>query len=76
MWTQGARSQYRRAYWKFLWRILSSFWNNPAKLWMGSMILLAGHHFLIYAREVARDLACAVAVQGTESVDYELTPAE
>jgi radical SAM superfamily enzyme YgiQ (UPF0313 family) len=76
MWVQGARSRYRSAYWKFLWRILSNYWNNPAKLWMGSMILLAGHHFLIYAREVANELAGAVAVQGAESTEYELTPAK
>jgi hypothetical protein len=60
MWTQGARSTYRTAYWKFVWRILRNYINNPAKLWMGSMILLAGHHFLIYAREVAKELAGAI----------------
>ena len=63
MWTQGIRSSYRRAYWKFLWRIVRNYANNPAKLWMGSMILLAGHHFLIYAHEVAEELA-----RETESV--------
>ena len=26
------------------------------KLWMGSMVLLSAHHFLIYAREVAEEL--------------------
>jgi radical SAM superfamily enzyme YgiQ (UPF0313 family) len=57
MWTQGTRSSYRGAYWKFLWRLLRTYLNNPAKLWMGSMILLAGHHFLIYAHEVADELA-------------------
>lgn len=57
MWTQGVRSSYQRAYWKFLWRIFRNYGNNPTKLWMGSMILLAGHHFLIYAREVAHELA-------------------
>lgn len=56
MWTQGARSSYRAAYWKFLWRIVRNYATNPAKLWMGSMILLAGHHFLIYAHEVANEL--------------------
>jgi hypothetical protein len=60
MWTQGARSTYRTAYWGFLWRILRNYLNNPAKLWMGSMILLAGHHFLIYAHEVANELAGAI----------------
>jgi hypothetical protein len=60
LWTQGVRSSYRTAYWKFLGRLVRNFGNNPAKLWMGSMILLAGHHFLIYAHEVAEDLARAI----------------
>lgn len=60
MWTQGVRSSYRAAYWKFLWRIVRNYSNVPAKLWMGSMILLAGHHFLIYAHEVAQELANAI----------------
>jgi radical SAM superfamily enzyme YgiQ (UPF0313 family) len=60
MWTQGVRSPYKRAYWKFLWSIVRNYATNPAKLWMGSMILLAGHHFLIYAHEVANELAQAI----------------
>ena len=60
MWTQGVKSSYRGAYWKFLGRIVRNYINNPAKLWMGSMILLAGHHFLIYAHEVAEELARAI----------------
>lgn len=60
MWTQGARSSYKSAYWKFLWRILRNYATNPTKLWMGTMILLAGHHFLIYAREVASELAQSI----------------
>ena len=62
MWTQGIRSSYRSAYWRFLWLILRNYLNNPAKLWMGSMILIAGHHFLIYAREVASELAGGIEV--------------
>lgn len=61
MWTQGARSSYKSAYWKFLWRILRNYATNPTKLWMGTMILLAGHHFLIYAREVASELAQSIS---------------
>jgi radical SAM superfamily enzyme YgiQ (UPF0313 family) len=60
MWTQGVRSSYRRAYWKFLWRMLRNYSNHPAKLWMGFMILLAGHHFLIYTGQVARELARSI----------------
>jgi hypothetical protein len=51
------RLTYQGAYWKFFWRTLRNYLNNPAKLWMGSMILLAGHHFLLYAHEVANELA-------------------
>jgi radical SAM superfamily enzyme YgiQ (UPF0313 family) len=57
MWTQGVRSSYRRAYWEFLWKLVWNFARNDAKMWMGIMVLLSAHHFLIYAREVAGELA-------------------
>jgi radical SAM superfamily enzyme YgiQ (UPF0313 family) len=60
IWTQGVHSSYRGAYWKFLGRLLRTYANNPTKLWMGSMILLAAHHFLIYTRDVANDLAISI----------------
>jgi radical SAM superfamily enzyme YgiQ (UPF0313 family) len=60
MWTQGVCSSYRAPYWKFLLRIVRNYATIPAKLWMGSMILLAGNHFLIYAHEVAKALANAI----------------
>ena len=56
MWTQGVKSTYRGAYWSFLGTIVSHYWTNPTKLWMGSMVLLSAHHFLIYAKEVADEL--------------------
>ncbi len=56
MWTQGVKSDYRGAYWRFLGKMVSHYWNNDTKLWMGSMILLSAHHFLIYARQVAAEL--------------------
>ena len=68
MWTQGVRSSYRGAYWKFLGKIFRNHLNRPAKLWMGSMILLAGHHFLIYAHEVAAELARATETTSDEVV--------
>jgi radical SAM superfamily enzyme YgiQ (UPF0313 family) len=55
-WTQGLRSNYRRAYWRFVWRLMRGYARNPAKLWLGSMILLSAHHFVIYAGEVAAEL--------------------
>jgi radical SAM superfamily enzyme YgiQ (UPF0313 family) len=56
IWVQGVRSPYRVAYWKFLVRMLRSFSRSPAKLWMGGMVLLSAHHFLIYSREVVAEL--------------------
>ena len=70
MWTQGIRSNYRSAYWAFLRKLFRSYLLNDTKLWMGSMILLSAHHFLIYARQVADDLEreCAAfeTAAGTE----------
>jgi uncharacterized protein DUF4070 len=60
MWTQGIRSSYRRAYWSFLWRMVRTHRHDATKIWMGSMILLAAHHFLLYTREVASELARAI----------------
>src|SRR5580704_4826991 len=40
--SQGIFSSYRRAYWKFLWQILSQWAQNPPKLAMGITILLSG----------------------------------
>jgi radical SAM superfamily enzyme YgiQ (UPF0313 family) len=68
MWTQGMRSSYKSAYWKFLGRIVRNYATNPTKLWMGTMILLAGHHFLIYAREVASELAQSIRTPEAEGV--------
>jgi len=61
LWTQGLRSSYRAAYWKFLGKMVRHWWREPAKQWLGFMVLLSAHHFLIYAREVAAEmeLACA-----------------
>ena len=62
------RSSYKSAYWKFLGRIVRNYATNPTKLWMGTMILLAGHHFLIYAREVASELAQSIRTPEAEGV--------
>jgi hypothetical protein len=56
LWTQGMRSNYRGAYWKFLGRMAWNWWRQPAKLWLSFMVLLSAHHFVLYAREVAEDL--------------------
>jgi radical SAM superfamily enzyme YgiQ (UPF0313 family) len=56
MWKQGIRSNYRLAYWRFLWLMMRNWALQPAKLWLGFMVLLSAHHFLIYARLVADEL--------------------
>jgi len=56
MWNQGVRSYYRREYWAFLGEIVRRYRNNPLKLGRGLSLLVAAHHFLIYARQVAEEL--------------------
>ena len=56
-WQQGLRSRYKGAYWSFLWQAIRSWAREPAKLWMGFMVLLAAHHFVRYSQEVAAELA-------------------
>jgi radical SAM superfamily enzyme YgiQ (UPF0313 family) len=59
IWTQGIRSSYRVSYWRYLWRLLTTWHREPAKLWLGVMVLLSAHHFLIYSHEVATELDAA-----------------
>jgi radical SAM superfamily enzyme YgiQ (UPF0313 family) len=56
VWTQGVRSSYRRDYWEFLWKLIRNYIRDDTRMWMGIMVLLSAHHFLIYAREVADEL--------------------
>jgi len=67
MWTQGVRSTYRRDYWRFLGKLIRNYATNDTKMWMGIMILLSAHHFLIYAREVAAELEREVETLQTAS---------
>ncbi len=69
IWTQGLRSQYKREYWKFLWLLISKWSREPAKLWLGFMVLLSAHHFLIYSRQVASDLE--LECRSLEAVEAE-----
>jgi hypothetical protein len=56
IWRQGIRSSYRRAYWKYALRILSHYALNPPKIWMAATLMISGHHFIPYAREVVRKI--------------------
>ena len=52
IWHQGIKSDYRSAYWKYALRITTHYALNPAKIWMAATIMIAGHHFIPYSREV------------------------
>lgn len=56
VWRQGIRSSYKHEYWKFLAQLFRRYARQPAKLWLGFMVLLSAHHFLIYSREVSTEL--------------------
>ena len=56
MWHQGLRSKYRIPYWRFLLLILRKWSRQPAKLWLGFMVLMSAHHFLNYAQIAAAEL--------------------
>ena len=56
MWRQGIRSNYRSAFWRFLFLIVRNWALQPAKLWLGYMVLLSAHHFLNYAQVAAGEL--------------------
>jgi len=53
---QGILSSYRRAYWKFLLRLVARWLLNPAKFSLGFAMLLSGHHFIRYASSVVGQL--------------------
>ncbi len=56
IWKQGMRSSYRLEYWRFLGLMLRSWLREPAKLWLGFMVLLSAHHFINYSQVVAKEL--------------------
>lgn len=68
VWHQGVRSTYKREYWAFLFQLVRRFGRQPAKLWLGFMVLLSANHFLIYSREVAEllEIECR-AVEAREA---------
>jgi radical SAM superfamily enzyme YgiQ (UPF0313 family) len=56
LWIQGVRSTYRRAYWKFLVRLIGLCRRDPVKLWWGFTILYSGEHFFNYMRQLRQEL--------------------
>jgi hypothetical protein len=57
IWRQGFRSSYRLAYWRFLLLAIRTWYKQPAKLWLGIMVLLAANHFVKYSKEVSTELS-------------------
>ncbi|HEX4068391.1 MAG TPA: B12-binding domain-containing radical SAM protein [Acidobacteriaceae bacterium] len=56
MWRQGVRSNYRLAFWRFFLLMVRKWALQPAKLWLGFMVLLSAHHFVNYAKVAAGEL--------------------
>ena len=56
LWKQGVLSAYRRAYWRFLRRLMVRWGLDPQKRRRGFELALSGHHFIRYARHVAESL--------------------
>ena len=75
IWQQGIKSNYRGAYWKYALKILTHYALKPAKIWMAATVLIAGHHFIPYSREVVEKIEREVA--RVESLpDLVAAPAE
>jgi radical SAM superfamily enzyme YgiQ (UPF0313 family) len=60
IWRQGIRSNYRRSYWRFLFRMISSCRHSPAKIWLGFTVLLSAHHFVLYSKVVINHLEAEI----------------
>jgi hypothetical protein len=56
IWHQGIRSSYRKHYWTYFAKILARYALDRPKLWLGVTILISGHHFIPYARDVERKI--------------------
>jgi len=56
VWKQGVLSGYRRAYWRYMGRLILRWGLHPQKRRLGFELALSGHHFIRYARQVAETL--------------------
>ena len=68
IWHQGLRSSYRWAYWKYLLRLVTRYSTDPAKIWLGCTIMIAGHHFIPYAKEVVQRVEGNIAEINNEEL--------
>ena len=71
---QGILSSYRRAYWKFLFRLLAHWLFDPRKFSLGFAMLLSGHHFIRYASSVVGQLESELNIAPVSGPRYQ-TPA-
>src|SRR6202790_2254948 len=56
VWKQGVLSGYRRAYWRYMRRLMLRWGLHPQKRRLGFELALSGHHFIPYTRQVAESL--------------------
>src|ERR1700693_5294857 len=56
VWRQGVLAGYRRAYWRYMRRLMLRWGWHPQKRRLGFELGLSGHHFIHYARHVAETL--------------------
>jgi radical SAM superfamily enzyme YgiQ (UPF0313 family) len=75
IWQQGIKSSYRIPYWKYVVRILSHYALNPPKIWMAATIMISGHHFIPYSREVVANIERQIE-RAEESSELVPVPAE
>lgn len=69
IWHQGIKSSYKRFYWNYLFKIVTHYAFNPPKLWMAATIMISGHHFIPYSREVVASIErAAVRVESAQEL--------
>jgi radical SAM superfamily enzyme YgiQ (UPF0313 family) len=73
VWRQGVVSQYRRAYWTFILKVVARWCCNPVKFFTGLFLSLSAEHFIPYARVVVRHLATEL---GRLEAEEEFRPVE
>jgi len=56
VWKQGVLAGYRRAYWRYMRRLMLRWGLHPQKRRLGIELALSGHHFIHYVRHVAETL--------------------
>jgi radical SAM superfamily enzyme YgiQ (UPF0313 family) len=77
---QGVLSSYRGGYWSYLFRVVSRWRHNRAKLRMGIALLFSAHHFINFAQSLAEELEAELREfsQGAHGFDHpdEVLPAQ